>query len=90
MGLRCKEGDMAYILVGPLTGYTVKVIRFIGTMKVTDQYWRTGYQENLWEIRCDSVVNGGFDLLTCADHQLNPIRPSDLHEEEVSEKELTV
>ena len=81
--MKCRKGDLAIVLQGPLVGAIVKVLRCAGTLTMSDgevlvNAWQTHHSSN----------NPNWDYFK-EDRYLLPIRPGDLKEteERISEKE---
>ena len=82
MTLRCRKGDMAFVVksFSGREGWMVDVVEYVGTGMTSE-----GIFPNLWRT---SHKNDGLTSYFSDDSHLLPIRPGDLDESEETEKTL--
>jgi hypothetical protein len=73
--LRCRENDLAVVLVGAYTGYMVTVGKFMGTVNGVDPFGFPGTSHDCWEVKGPGISIPGTQVIACEDKRLQPIRP---------------
>ena len=90
--LRCKKGDLAIVIKGVYSGSIVDVLEYVGTKTGITHDGKIEVAQNCWRVSSPREQIGFHDVLLgeffAEDHHLLPIRPGDLKETDVAEKEV--